>query len=206
MAVVCYNKIDRCGVEMNIIIMGKSRSGKSMLANMICSQIAGYSKISLDPIVMAFKKAFAELEFEYYKEKENGFTEFIETYLGNCFHQDLHTGISYVFEGASLPKEMILRLKDKPNTKVIFLGKTKLTSQQFFDEIRHYEKALSSGGWTKRLDDETLMSWCTDWIKKSKQYQEFCQENGIDFIDTSFNQIEVLQEIVKKIKSGEWQE
>lgn len=187
---------------MNIIIMGKSRCGKSTLANMICSEVVGYSKMSLDPIVMAFKKAFADLELEYYKEKENKFTDFIEMYLGNCFHQDSSTGISYVFEGASLPREMILRLKDKPNTKVIFLGKTKLTAQEFFDEVRHFEKALSSGGWTKRLDDETLLSWCGDWVKKSKEYEKFCGENDIEFIDTSFDQMGTLKNFVERVKKG----
>ena len=187
---------------MNIIIMGKSRGGKTMLANMICSQVVGYSKISLDPMVMASKKAFAELNLEYYKEKENAFTEFVESYLGNCFYQDEKTGISYVFEGASLPKEMILRLKEKKNTKVIFLGKTKLSPQEFFDEIRHYEKGLSSAGWTKRLDDETLLSWCTDWIKKSKEYENFCQDNDIEFIDTSFDQIGTLRNFVERVKKG----
>lgn len=174
-----------------------------MLANMICSQVVGYSKISLDPMVMASKKAFAELNLEYYKEKENAFTEFVENYLGNCFHQDEKTGISYVFEGSSLPKEMILRLKEEKNTKVIFLGKTKLTPQEFFDEIRNYEKGLSSAGWTKRLDNETLLSWCTDWIKKSREYEKFCQENDIEFIDTSFDQMGTLKKFVKRLKKGE---
>ena len=187
---------------MNIIIMGKSRSGKTMLANMICKNVVGYSKISLDPMVMAFKKAFADLGLEYYKEKENQFTDFIETYLSNCFYQDSKSGISYVFEGASLPKEMILRLKETPNTKVVFLGKTKLTAEEFFDEIRYFEKELGSGGWTKRLNDETLLSWCTDWIKKSKEYEKFCQDNDIEYIDTSFDQIGTLRNFVERVKKG----
>ena len=187
---------------MNIVIMGKSRCGKSTLANMICSKVVGYSKMSLDPIVMAFKKSFADLELEYYKERENKFTTFLESYFDNCTYQDNSSGISYVLEGASLPKEVVLRLKEKENTKVIFLGKTKLTAQEFFDEIRKYEKGLSTGGWTKRLDDETLLSWCDDWIRKSKDYKKFCGENDIEFIDTSFNQTQVLQSFVERVEKG----
>jgi len=181
---------------MNIVIMGKSRCGKTTLANMICKNLAGYSKISLDYLVMSFKKVFAELNLEYYKNKENQFTKFIEEYFENCIYKDNDCGIYYVLEGADLPKETILRLNKLKNTKVIFLGKTKLTPQEFFEEIRKYENTLSTGGWTKRLDDATLLSWCEDWIKKSKEYKLFCEEYGIHFVDTSTNQMEVLEKFL----------
>ena len=90
---------------MNIIIMGKSRCGKTTLANLICKNIAGYSKISLDYLVMAFKKVFADLNLEYYKNKENLFTQFIESYFDNCIYKDNGCGIFYVLEGADLPRK-----------------------------------------------------------------------------------------------------
>lgn len=183
--------------------MGKSRSGKSMLANMICKNLAGYSKISLDYLVMSFKKVFEDLGLEYYKNRESKFTQFIETYFDNCIYKDNDCGIFYVLEGADLPLETILRLKDMKNTKVIFLGKTKLTSQEFFEEIRSYERGLFTGGWTKRLDDKTLLSWCEDWIKESKKFEDFCEKNDIEFYDTSFNQMDVLEGILSQIDKGE---
>lgn len=186
---------------MNLIIMGKSRCGKSMLANLICSNMVGYSKISLDNLVMTFKKVFGELNLEYYKDKENQYTQFVETYFDNCIYKDNNCGIYYVLEGADLPKETILRLKQFKNTKVIFLGKPQLSPQDFFDEIRKYEKNLSTGGWTKKLSDETLLSWCTDWIKKSKEYEQFCKENNIEFVDTSINQTQVLQNFLNNFKT-----
>lgn len=187
---------------MNIVIMGKSRCGKSMLANLICSKLVGYSKISLDYLVMTFKKVFGDLNLEYYKDKENKFTEFIETYFDNCIYKDNNCGIHYVLEGANLPIETILRLKKMKNTKVIFLGKTQISSKEFFDEIRTYEKDLSTGGWTKKLDDATLLSWCSDWIKKSKDFKKFCDENEIEFFDTSNNQPQVLQDILSKVENN----
>ena len=156
---------------MNLVIMGKSRCGKTTLANMICSKLPGYSKISLDYLVMSFKKVFGELNLEYYKNKENQFSQFIESYFDNCIYKDNDCGINYVLEGADLPTATVLRLAQMKNTKVVFLGKTKLTGKEFFDEIRMFEKNLSTGGWTKKLDDETLMSWCEDWIKKSKEFK-----------------------------------
>lgn len=187
---------------MNIVIMGKSRCGKSTLANLICKNKKGYSKISLDYLVMTFKKVFGELNIKYYSNEETLFTKFVEEYFDNCIYKDNECGICYVLEGANLPIKTILRLKELKNTKVIFLGKTQITTQDFFDEIRKYEKGLPTGGWTKRLSDETLLSWCSDWIEKSKEYKNFCEKNDIEFIDTSINQNDVFQLFLNKLKES----
>ena len=186
---------------MNLVIMGKSRSGKTTLANLICNSLIGYNKISLDYLVMTFKQAFGDLNLEFYKNKENQFTQFVEKYFYNCIYKDNACGLFYVLEGADLPTETILRLKKLNNTKVIFLGKTKLSVQDFFNEIRHYEKSLSTGGWTKKLSDATLLSWCSDWIKQAKEQKQFCQENEIDFFDTSINQNQVLADVLSALKT-----
>ena len=187
---------------MNLVIMGKSRCGKTTLTNMICKNFAGYSKISLDYLVMAFKKVFEDLNLEYYKNDQSKFTQFVETYFENCIYKDNNCGLYYVLEGADLPKETILKLKDMKNTKVIFLGKIKISQQEFFDEIRKYEQNLSTGGWTKMLDDHTLFSWCKNWIKESIKNKQFCDKNGIEFIDTSINQNQVLECFINKIKNN----
>lgn len=182
---------------MNLIILGNSRSGKTMLARQICLNIAGYSIISMDYLVMTFKKIFPELNVDYYGKTETIFTKFIEEYLNICTHKSC--GINYIFEGATLPMEAIERLNSNPNNQIIFLGKPNISPQDFFDEIRKYEKSLETGGWTKSLNNETLFSWCTDWIKKAKKQQEYCKENNIEFFDTSFNQKEVINNIVNKL-------
>ena len=184
---------------MNLVIMGESRSGKTFLANLLCSNIVGYNKISIDYLVMTFKKVFPELDLNYYERKENKFYEFLEEYFDNCCYKEPN-GIKYILEGACLPYEAVLRLNKKENTKVIFLGKTELSPQEFFNEIRSYEKNLSTGGWTKMLDDEKLLNWCTSWINKSKEHKKFCEENNILYIDTSFNQQEILHNLLNILK------
>ena len=184
---------------MNLIIMGNSRSGKTMLARKICSSLAGYSVISMDHLVMTFKKVFPELNIDYYGKEETLFTKFIEQYLDNVAYKSWD--INFIFEGAQLPLTVIERLKQNPQNKIIFLGKPNLSPQEFFDEIRKYEKGLVTGGWTKSLDDEKLFSWCSDWIKKAQKQQAYCKENNIMFFDTSFNQMEVLSNIVEMLKA-----
>lgn len=187
---------------MHYVIVGESRSGKSMLANLICTNLSGYCKISVDALVMAFKKAFPNLKINYYSNKKNEFHVFLEEFLLNCIHMSAK-GTNYILEGADLPYETILKLNSFNFIKVLFLGKTQLTPKEFFNEIRNHEATLETGGWTKRLDNKTLLSWSKGWIEKSKKNQEFCIQNNILYIDTSINQLDVLNNIVNQIKQKE---
>ncbi len=179
---------------MNLIIFGESRCGKTTLANLICCSSVGYSKISCDYLIMALKNALPEAGIDFSNKEK--FSKFLEAYLGALFNKEDACAISYVVEGGSLTYDLILKLKELSNTKVICVGKPDLTPEDFFDEIRKYEYGLKTGGWTKRLNDETLMSWCTDWIKKSKKHKEFCEKNNIFYVNTSFNMIEKLYEVL----------
>lgn len=188
---------------MNLVIVGESRSGKSQLANLLCTSIKGFSKISLDYLIMTFKNVFPELEIGFsskQKGKDNLYL-FLEYYFGALFHKE-DSEINYVVEGGSISNELLLKLKEYPNTHVICLGKTKLSAKEFFDETRLYENGLSTGGWTKRLDDKTLLDWCGGWIKKSKDNKDFCEKNGIMFFDTSYNFKQVLNDILKLVKKN----
>ena len=185
---------------MNLIVIGKSRCGKTMLTNMICSRLAGYSKISIDNLKNSFKKVFPELEIGFSKNAGNDkFNEFLIDYFDSNIYKDNKNGIFYIIEGVGLDEQTIMELSQKKNTRVIFLGKVSINPQDYFYQIRQYENSYDYGGWTKRLDDDTLLSWCTDWIKKGKQYKEFAEKNGFEFYDTSFEQVEVLNKIVESL-------
>ena len=186
---------------MNFVIVGESRCGKSSLANMICSNIPNHAKISVDALVMAFKKAFPNNAINFYENKRNDFHVFLEAFFDNCLY--MSTNCNYVFEG-NIPHETVLNLSRLENVKVICLGKTEITAKEFYNEIRKYEINLSTGGWTKRLDDKTLLSWCDGWIKNSKNHKQFCENNNFIFVDTSYNQMSVLSGLVKKIESSDF--
>lgn len=188
---------------MNLLIIGKSRCGKTMLSNMICSRIAGYSKISIDNLKNSFKKVFPELDIGFSKNAGNEkFNQFLIDYFDSNIYKDNKNGIYYIIEGAGLDEQTIIDLSQKKNTRVIFLGKVSLLPQDYFYQIRQYENIYDYGGWTKRLDDETLLNWCTDWIKKGKEYKSFAEKNGFEFYDTSFEQVEVLNKIVESLSKN----
>lgn len=187
---------------MNILLMGPSRVGKTMLSNMIASKIKGYGKISVDALKLAFKDCFPELGVGFNNEDVNvkQFPDFVEKYFDISIYKDNDNGVFYLIDGGRLPNEVALRFKDKPNTLVVFVGKPNISVENYFKQIRKFETIYDYGGWTKRLDDKTLRKWCTSWIKDSKRDEQFCKDNNLIYLDTSLNQKQVLREFVSKFK------
>lgn len=186
---------------MNFVIFGESRCGKSTLANMLYKEINGIRRIALDSVIMTFKEIFPELKIDFSRSEtsKKQLSAFIREYLKilmNTKNKSEH----HLVEGGGLSDEYLIELNQNKNIKVVCVGKTLITPKDFFDEIRKYEKNLETYGWTKRLDDKTLLNWCTGWINQSKKNKEFCEKNNIMFIDTSFNQMSVLGEFVDNVK------
>ena len=188
---------------MNFVIFGESRCGKSSLANMLYKEIGGIRLISLDLVIMTFKEIFPELKIDFSKSEtsKKQLSAFIREYfkiLMNIKNKSEH----HVIEGGGLSDEYLIELNKNENVKVVCVGKILITPEEFFEEIRKYEKNLETYGWTKRLDDKTLFKWCEGWINQSKKNKEFCEKNNIEFIDTSYNQMEILGEFVNSVKQN----
>ena len=188
---------------MNFVIFGESRCGKSSLANMLYKEIGGIRLISLDLVIMTFKEIFPELKIDFSKSEtsKKQLSAFIREYfkiLMNIKNKSEH----HVIEGGGLSDEYLIELNKNENVKVVCVGKILITPEEFFEEIRKYEKNLETYGWTKRLDDKTLLTWCEGWINQSKKNKEFCEKNNIEFIDTSYNQMEILGEFVNSVKQN----
>ena len=188
---------------MNFVIFGESRCGKSTLANMLYKEISGIRRISLDLVIMTFKEVFPELKIDFSKSEtsKNQLSAFIKEYF-NILIDTKNQNEHYLIEGGGLSDEYIIELNQNKNVKVVCVGKTLITPEEFFEETRKYEKNLETSGWTKRLDDKTLLKWCEGWINQSKKNKEFCEKNNIIFIDTSYNQMESLGEFVDSIKQN----
>lgn len=186
---------------MNFVIFGESRCGKSTLANILYKEISGIRRISLDLVIMTFEKIFPELKIDFSRSETS--KKQLSLFIGEYFNILTNTknkNEHHIIEGGGLSEELLLELNQNKKVKVVCVGKTEITPKDFFDEIRKHEKNLETYGWTKRLDDKTLLKWCEGWINQSKKNKEFCLKNNIKFIDTSINQMDVLSEFVDNVK------
>lgn len=189
---------------MNYIIAGTSRCGKTMLTNKITKELSGYSKISIDNIIGVFENTLPQVDINFKDGMGNKkiLPDFIDNFLIGAMDKDNDIGLYYVLEGDGLPFSKLLELNKHKDIKLIILGKSSITLQKYFDEIRYYEGKYLYSEWTKTLSDNELKIKCKNWINRSKEYKKLCKENNINFYDTSYNQEKVINKIFEKIKEG----
>lgn len=190
---------------MNYIIAGTSRCGKTMLTNKIVKELSGFSKISIDNIIDTFDNTLPKLDINFKNGDGNRkfLPEFIDYFLIGAMDKDNDMGLYYILEGDGLPFSKLLELNKHKSIKLIILGKSSISLQEYFDEIRYYEGKYLYSEWTKSLSDDELKLSCENWIIRSKEYQKLCNENNIIFYDTSYNQEKVINKIFEMIKEEE---
>lgn len=126
----------------------------------------------------------------YFCNVYKGCLEFNKRYLddGNTY---------FIIEGANFSVEEVLKNYNDGSCLVIFVGKPRLTGEEYFLDMRSREKEFSS--WTQKRPDEILRVWATGYAEKSRQDENACKQNGWLYLDTSFNQNEKLKEFAAKV-------
>lgn len=201
-SVVWYNKPKEN--DMNYLIKGTSRCGKTMLANMIVKNLKCYDKICVDTMIGTFNSVLPELEINH----EGGIgtktilPKFLKTYISNAKRKDGKLGLYYVMEGVDISNEIQAELSSGGDVKVICLGKASISVDEYFKEVRYYEDRYLYGDWTKSLTDEELRARCIYWINEANEIKAYAEKMGYLFFDTSYNQEKVVKNIFKMIKDG----
>ena len=187
---------------MNYVIRGTSRCGKTMLTNLIVQKLVGYNKFSTDNFIGAFHETMPEMGINHESGKgmKKAFPEFLKVLIDNTKAKDNKLDLFYCLEGVDISDELLEHFNKQDDVTVICLGKPRLSREEYFAEVRHFEKIYLYGEWTKRLTDEQLYAYCDYWINEANQIKKMCEEKGYLFFDTSYDQEKVVTEIFKRIK------
>jgi adenylate kinase family enzyme len=187
-------------VKSNIVIFGSSRSGKTTLAKKIVKEFH-FCYISIDRIVTGFQYGMPELNINH--EDRSGKTvkllspfllNFIKSLDSNSLRKD---NIFYVIEGAYLDINEYINFFRKRNIKLIITLQTELKKQDFFNNIRKYDK---DNEWTTKMSDDELLEYCDNLVLFNRNIKKYCDENDIKYYDTSFNRNEIIEEIINEIR------
>jgi len=95
----------------------------------------------------------------YFCNVYKGCLEFNKRYLddGNTY---------FIIEGTNFSVEEVLRNYNDGSCLVIFVGKPRLTGEEYFLDMRSREKEFSS--WTQKRPDKILRVWATGYAEKSR--------------------------------------
>ena len=181
---------------MHIIIAGCARSGKTTLSLMLKEK--GYVHYKMDSIKRGICEAY-NLKYDNWDKISTIMATIINRMIKDQTTDTNYLKEDYVFDIPFLyPKD--LSLIDTSNTLIIFLGYSKLSIDESFNNIRLHDK---DNYWTNSIDDNSLKRMCKENIEFSKYIERECQKNNILYFDTSYNREEVLKYVLNYIKKEE---
>ncbi len=179
----------------NIIILGAARAGKTTLAKILHHQFQ-YSIISIDSFVSALQDAFPELGISH-SNTDNKFRllpPFVYSYMEKIVKE--YPEEKFVLEGWHVYPNEICKLFDKRNVKIICLGYPQISCEKALQLLREKEQENS---YTKKMTNEEVKRLLSNHIEYSKKLKKQCEENEIQFYDTSYEREKILGQIIEDL-------
>lgn len=180
----------------NILIGGSCRSGKTLLGLELKKHLKNYNYFSIDWIRNALNETFNK---NFGKDD----VETLNNYIFNLFRKNKkfnEYGVYCIFEGIYVAKEELRKRNLIEDNIIIFVGKPNLTPEEFFKFIRKNEKTYRS--WTSEQPDDEILEMTKNSYVTDNENKKFCEEHGLIFLDTSFNQMKVIKDFVKDFTSS----
>ncbi|MDR2770174.1 MAG: hypothetical protein LBB08_01865 [Rickettsiales bacterium] len=182
-------------ISKSLLILGHPRSGKTTLGDMICDKF-GFSFISIDSLVYAFREILPELEMHHEPERsEIIFAPFLFTYMDRIKHASVYR--NFVIDSCHVRPKIAEKMMDKDKYKLAVLGCPSLAPEQYVAAIRKNDKSFD---WTAKQADNELLSMAKQYISTAKQMESECAGLGIKFIDTSFDRQIKLEKFVENLE------
>ena len=193
----------------NILIMGIGRAGKTTLSNMIKEKYNEYNIIHSDSIKWAMiraagKEGYYRENIKEQKEFEHGeyFQRVLLEFFNSCIRNDINKH-GYILESGQLTPKIVKEYIDFKNTKVIALGHGDVKKEDIIKLCRDHDKPED---WSFGLSDDILEAHAEKWAETNEVLREECPKYGIEFIDTSENRKEILNQILLELSKDKGEE
>ena len=175
----------------NIFIGGAAKSGKSTIAEKICSK-ENYNHIPLDYFTASLKRNFPDVGIRSNVLIEGETSPKLALLLSTVFNIIDDTEEKFIIDSAHIMPKDIIKYIDLEKWDIIYVGYPNIKPQDKFNLIRKLEQKES---WTHRRTDEELFPMIERLVEISKEIESQCKELNIRFIDTSGDIKDVLEEI-----------
>ena len=175
----------------NIFIGGAAKSGKSTIAEKICSK-GNYNHIPLDYFTASLKRNFPDVGIKSNVLIEGETSPKLALLLSTVFNIIDDTEEKFIIDSAHIMPKDIIKYINQEKWEIIYVGYPNVTPQDKFNLIRKLEHEFS---WTHRRSDEELLPMIEKLIEISKEIEKERQEYNLRFIDTSGDINTILEEL-----------
>ena len=182
-------------MSKNILIAGVARAGKSSIAENL-SKNTIYNHFPVDYIASSFYINFPECKINNRVVIDNGSIN-LSKFLSTVIAKMEKTQEKFIIDSAHIFPKDILPYLDREKWHIYFMGYPKIEAIEKLKNIRKYDPINS---WTRNFNDERLLEIIQGIIATSEEIEKQCKQYNIEFIDTSANFKQTIENYTKKIK------
>lgn len=186
----------------SVAIFGASRAGKTTLTRMLIDAHPGYQVISGDHIREAFRNTIPILDI---RAGGRGIEKIFPRFLADLFTKSINWrsnyGVGgYIVESCDIKPTQAKELFAGNNVEILFIGCADVSAEDWLGYIRSND---DESDWTKGCSDEFMLEHCRKCIEYSKRLRHECMELGLQYVDTSHNRRQILNDVVCSLDLGD---
>jgi hypothetical protein len=174
---------------MLYIIGGVSRSGKSILARRLLSDL-GISYFSLDILMMGFANGFPT--FGVRPEDSNlKISNQLWPIVKSMAINIIETSLDYTLEGDSIMPQQVAELRNKysADIRACFLGYSHINCKNKLADIRKSEGLMND--WINKWSDNQILDYINRMKLSSRELEQQCDQLKLKYFDGSNGFIEM---------------
>lgn len=182
----------------NIIILGRPRSGKSTLANLLVEKY-NYQIIRLDALRDSLTKIYPELNITPDSAIEDKkYFQYINKFLEYREVEDRGRYL-YAIDGCDIKLEDCNKIYNSKKSLIYILAQVDITPEEMAKNMKKYDTKYD---WTYNRTEQELINWCEDSIEKARVLKKEAEQYKLKFYDTASNREIVLQQIMEDIEKN----
>ena len=181
----------------NVFIGGVARAGKGTLAEQIKKNAPEYNHISLDYFTASLSQNFPETGIKTSVIIGDSSPK-LALLLSKTMEIMDTKKEKFIIDSAHIMPNDIMKYIDRDKWDVYFLGYPNTTTEE---KIKIVQEKDDASDWTKKKTKEELAYRITNLIRISKEIEKECKQNGINFVDTSFNFEKELEKVADLYKN-----
>lgn len=178
-------------LKKNVFIGGVARSGKSTFAKKI-NKNGNYNHIPLDYFTSSLKHNFPELGITSNVIIDKESSKKLSLLLSRVINIMNESEEYFIIDSAHIMPNDIIKYLDRDKWDIYFIGYPKIDSEEKLNIIRKYD---TNKDWTFKKTDEELLTIIKELVNLSKEIEQECIENNIEFIDTSDSLLKKIENI-----------
>ena len=169
----------------NIFIGGVAKSGKSRLASLLCKKHR-FNHIPLDYFASSFKHNFPELGINSNVVVDEKSSELLALFISRFIEiVESKDDEFFIIDSAHILPKDINKYLSPDKWDIYYLGYAMVTPEEKLSEVNRFVR----GGWTSKKSCDELITTFKELINLSGKIKEQCDKNGINYIDTSNNDV-----------------